>query len=73
MGNWRETLVARTVFATGISYCLAHHVTVDGPHRALMIASLRYLDHFVKIERRWYFRERKLMVDWIDSRPLRAD
>jgi len=28
---------------------------------------------FVKIERRWYFRQRKLMVDWIDSRPLRAD
>jgi ketosteroid isomerase-like protein len=59
--------------ATGISYCLAHHVKVDGSSRSLMIASIRYLDHFAKIKGHWYFRKRKLMVDWIDSRPLRAD
>src|ERR1700754_4851117 len=35
--------------ATGETYCLAHHVTVDGDTRRLMIASLRYLDMFVKI------------------------
>src|ERR1700745_4225501 len=29
--------------ATGESYCLAHHVTVDGAMRRLMVASLRYL------------------------------
>src|SRR5690242_4355419 len=34
--------------ATGEAYCLAHHVTVDGDTRRLMIASLRYLDTFVK-------------------------
>src|SRR5467141_5124645 len=34
--------------ATGEAYCLAHHVTVDGGKRRLMIASLRYLDTFVK-------------------------
>jgi len=28
--------------ATGEAYCLAHHVTVDGEKRRLMIASLRY-------------------------------
>ena len=37
--------------ATGEAYCLAHHVTFDGATRHLMLASLRYLDTFVKIDR----------------------
>ena len=36
--------------ATGEAYCLAHHVTVDGGKRRLMVASLRYLDTFVEID-----------------------
>src|SRR5258708_13584842 len=35
--------------ATGEAYCLAHHVTVDGGERRLMVASLRYLDTFVNM------------------------
>ena len=56
--------------ATGEAYCLAHHVTVDGGERRLMVASLRYQDTFVKIEGAWLFAERRLYVDWIDERPL---
>jgi hypothetical protein len=56
--------------ATGEAYCLAHHVTVDGSKRRLMIASLHYLDTFVKIEGAWLFSERLLYVDWVDERPL---
>src|SRR6201993_3454234 len=56
--------------ATGEAYCLAHHVTVDGARRRLMIASLRYLDTFVKIEGAWLFTERLLFVDWVDERAL---
>jgi SnoaL-like protein len=56
--------------ATGEAYCLAHHVTVDGGKRRLMVASLRYQDTFVKIEGAWLFAERRLYVDWIDERPL---
>ncbi len=37
---------------------------------AVMIASLRYLDTFAKIEQRWYFAERKLIVDWTETRTL---
>src|SRR5690242_10259774 len=44
--------------ATGEAYCLAHHVRVDGGKRQLMIASLRYLDTFVKIDGGWLFAER---------------
>src|SRR4026208_253300 len=50
---------------TGETYCLAHHVTVDGGKRRLMIASLRYLDTFVKVDGAWLFAERLLYVDWL--------
>ncbi len=56
--------------ATGEAYCLAHHVTVDGEKRRLMIASLRYLDAFVKIDGVWLFAERLLYVDWLEERAL---
>jgi hypothetical protein len=56
--------------ATGEAYCLAHHVTVDGGKRRLMVASLRYLDTFVKVDGAWLFAERQLYVDWMEERPL---
>jgi len=56
--------------ATGEAYCLAHHVTVDARKRRLMVASLRYLDTFVKADGVWLFAERKLYVDWVDERAL---
>jgi ketosteroid isomerase-like protein len=56
--------------ATGEAYCLAHHVTVDGDKRRLMVASLRYLDTFAKTDSAWLFSERRLYVDWVDERPL---
>ena len=55
--------------ATGEAYCLAHHVTADGGRRRLMLASLRYLDTFVKTDATWLFSER-LYVDWVDERAL---
>jgi ketosteroid isomerase-like protein len=54
--------------ATGESYCIAHHLTVAGEKRTLMLASIRYLDRFVKQDGVWLFGERKLMVDWTDTR-----
>ena len=55
---------------TAETYCLAHHVTVDGGQRRLMVASLRYLDTFVKLDGAWLFSERLLYVDWMDQRTL---
>jgi hypothetical protein len=55
---------------TGEAYCLAHHVTVDGGKRRLMVASLRYLDTFVKSDGAWLFAERLLYVDWLEERAL---
>jgi ketosteroid isomerase-like protein len=56
--------------ATGEAYCLAHHVTVEGGKRRLMLASLRYLDTYVKIDGAWLFAERRLYVDWLEERAL---
>ena len=56
--------------ATGEAYTLAHHLTIDGGKRSLMIAALRYSDQFVKIDGAWLFAERLLYVDWIEERAL---
>ena len=55
---------------TGEAYRLAHHLTVEGEKRQLMIAALRYLDTFVKINSAWFFEERLLYADWLEERPL---
>ena len=55
---------------TGEAYCLAHHLTVDGAKRRLMVAALRYYDTFVKMNGAWLFAERKLYVDWLEERVL---
>ena len=56
--------------ATGEAYTIAHHLTVDGAKRRLMIATLRYNDSFVKTNGDWLFSERLLYVDWIEERAL---
>jgi ketosteroid isomerase-like protein len=56
--------------ATGEAYTLAHHLTIDGAKRGLMIATLRYNDSFVKTNGEWLFAERLLYVDWIEERAL---
>jgi hypothetical protein len=56
--------------ATGEAYCLAHHVTLEGGKRRLMLASLRYLDTCVKMDGAWLFAERRLYVDWLEERAL---
>ena len=55
---------------TGEAYCLAHHLTVDGEKRRLMIAALRYNDTFTKKDGAWLFAERLLYVDWLEERTL---
>ena len=56
--------------ATGEAYTMAHHLTVEGGKRNLMVAALRYGDAFVKIDGAWLFAERRLYVDWIENRIL---
>ena len=55
--------------ATGESYTIAHHLFTEDGERKIMIASLRYLDTFAKIDGSWYFAERNLLLDWSETRP----
>src|SRR6202163_2494084 len=55
---------------TGETYCMPHHLTIDGKKRSLMIAALRYMDTFVKTGGEWLFAERRLYVDWLEQREL---
>ena len=68
--NGQSTVVLDGRRAAGESYCLAHHLSVgeDG-RRTMMIAALRYLDELVKQDGVWLFAERRLMVDWTETRP----
>jgi hypothetical protein len=68
--NGQSTIKLRGTLANGGSYCLAHHVKIENGRRSLMFASIRYLDSFTKQDGAWYFDERKLMVEWIETRPL---
>jgi len=56
--------------ARGEAYCLAHHITLDGGKRRLMVASLRYLDTLARADGAWLFAERLLFVDWLEERAL---
>jgi hypothetical protein len=70
--NGQSTVVLDGDKATGESYCLAHHLSVTEDKTTLMIASIRYLDQFTKIEDAWYFAERKLMVDWVETHDIQS-
>jgi hypothetical protein len=68
--NGQSTIDVDGVRAGGESYCLAHHLTIaEGGARTMMVASIRYLDQFVKHDGRWLFAERRLMVNWTETRP----
>jgi hypothetical protein len=56
--------------ATGESFTIAHHVFTEDGDRKIMIAALRYLDTFAKIDESRYFAERKLILDWSETRSL---
>ncbi|QEV43011.1 nuclear transport factor 2 family protein [Streptomyces nodosus] len=71
--NGQSTVSLDGARATAESYCLAHHLSVgeDG-QRTLMIAAIRYLDELVKQDGGWLFAERRLLVDWTETRPSAA-
>jgi len=52
------------------TYCMPHHLTIEGEKRKLMIAALRYYDKFAKVNGEWLFAERLLYVDWIEERGM---
>jgi SnoaL-like domain len=66
--NGQSTVALDGQRATGESYCLAHHLFTEDDEQKMFVASLRYLDTFVKSDGGWLFAERKLYVDWTETR-----
>ena len=71
--NGQSTVTIDGDSATGESYTIAHHVFSEDGTSKIMIASLRYIDTFAKIDQGWYFAERKLILDWSETRTLGTD
>ena len=71
--NGQSTVTIDGDRATGESYTIAHHLFTEDGDRKIMIASIRYLDAFTKIDRSWYFAERRLILDWSETRSLGTD
>jgi hypothetical protein len=68
--NGQSTVTIDGNRATGESYTIAHHVFSEDGSRKVMIASLRYLVTFAKIDETWYVAERNLILDWSETRSL---
>jgi hypothetical protein len=68
--NGQSTVSLGGSRATGDSYTIAHHVYSDGDTRMMMVAWLRYLDTFTKLDGAWYIAERKIILEWSETRPL---
>lgn len=70
--NGQSTVVVQGDRAVGESYCLAHQISETDGKRTLQILSIRYHDDFVRQGDRWLFAQRKLIIDWSETRPLAA-
>lgn len=66
----QSTVVLNGDRVTGETYCIAHHVSASEGKKTLFIASIRYYDVFAKVEGNWLFAERKILVDWTDTRLM---
>ena len=70
--NGQSTVVLDGDRATGVSYTIAHHLFVADGERKVMVAYLRYLDVFTKVNGVWSFDERQLILDWSETRTSTA-
>jgi hypothetical protein len=68
--NGQSTVTLEDPDATAESYCIAHHVFTGDGERKIMIAYLRYDDTLRRERGAWRFAERKLYLDFSDTRAL---
>ena len=68
--NGQSTVILNGSTATGDSYTIAHHVFTEDGVRKMMVAWLRYLDTFTKVDEAWLIAERSIILEWSETRPL---
>ena len=54
--------------AGGETYCIVHQFKMMNGQRSCQTLCIRYYDQFLRQESRWYFAERKVIIDWSDTR-----
>ena len=54
--------------ALGETYCLVHQFRAQQGQRTCQTLGIRYHDQFLRQDHRWYFAERKVIIDWSDTR-----
>jgi hypothetical protein len=67
--NGQSSIAIEGDRASGESYCIAHHLSENDRGRTLLLLFIRYEDSLIKRDGSWLFAERKLLIDWSDSRP----
>jgi hypothetical protein len=66
--NGQSEVAIKGDHAIGETYCLVHQFTGENDQRKCQTLGIRYYDQFLRQEDRWYFAERKLVIDWSDTR-----
>ena len=56
--------------ATGVTYCTAHHLTVDGDRRTDKVMHIHYHDRFVRTTDGWRIASRRLDLLWSDEQRV---
>jgi hypothetical protein len=66
--NGQSEVAVQGDHAIGETYCLVHQVKGENDQRKCQTLGIRYYDQFLRQENRWYFAERKLVIDWSETR-----
>jgi len=66
--NGQSEVVIQGDHAIGEAYCLVHQFTEQNAQRKCQTLGIRYYDRFIRHDDRWLFAERKLVIDWSDTR-----
>lgn len=55
------------------TYCIARHLFEPRPGETLCYEmTIRYQDQFCRLQGDWYFTRRRLIVDWMQTLPVRV-
>jgi hypothetical protein len=66
--NGQSDVIIQGENAIGETYCLVHQFTEKNGERKCQTLGIRYYDKFLRQENSWFFAERKLIIDWSDTR-----
>lgn len=71
--NGQQTVTINGNTATGVCYCQVTVITHQGDKRMVTMQGVRYRDEYVKIDGRWYIKNRYSEFMWRDTKPYSAN